>query len=111
MRAKVPNAKIIGFPRGCGALLNTYVEKTGVTAVGLDWQQDLSACARQLKIPFQGNLDPLRLFCEKDEIEKTVHALKRAAHGKSYIFNLGHGISQHTPIEFVEHLVRTVRSA
>ena len=37
VRAKVPDAKIIGFPRGAGALLPGYVEATGVNAVSIDW--------------------------------------------------------------------------
>ena len=32
VRKHVPDAKIIGFPRGAGALLPSYVEATGVDA-------------------------------------------------------------------------------
>src|SRR5437868_6565399 len=37
VRAKVPDAKIIGFPRGAGAQLPGFVEATGVNAVSIDW--------------------------------------------------------------------------
>src|SRR5947199_4584278 len=37
VRNQVPDAKIIGFPRGAGALLPQYVETTGVDAVSIDW--------------------------------------------------------------------------
>jgi uroporphyrinogen decarboxylase len=111
VRKIFPKAKIIGFPRGCGAMLEAYVKQTGVTAVGLDWQQDLEACARELTIPFQGNLDPLRLFSDASELEKIVLQMKQATKGKPYIFNLGHGILPSTPIETVANLVRAVRSA
>lgn len=111
VRAQHPKAKIIGFPRGAGMMLDIYVKQTGVTSVGLDGQQDLSACAKMLNVPFQGNLDPLRLFSPLQELEKTVRALKQAAHNKPWIFNLGHGILPSTPIEAVEHLVRCVRES
>jgi uroporphyrinogen decarboxylase len=111
VRKTFPKAKIIGFPRGAGALLSAYVKQTGVTAVGLDWQQDLASCANELKIPFQGNLDPLRLFSDVSNLDRLVRDMKQAIMDKPYIFNLGHGILPSTPIETVAHLVRTVRSA
>ncbi len=109
VRAKYPNAKIIGFPRGAGSLLRFYAGMTGVDAVGLDGQQDLSLCAAELNLPLQGNLDPLRLFGTVESVAEKVSCMKRTMAGKPWIFNLGHGISQHTPIEAVEGLVRAVR--
>ena len=65
MRAQVPGAKIIGFPRGAGAMLLPYAEITGIDAVGLDWMVDRAVwraifCSRMS--PVQGNLDPLALL-------------------------------------------------
>src|SRR5262249_3041792 len=37
LRARVPNVKIIGFPRGAGTNLERYVTATKVDAIGLDW--------------------------------------------------------------------------
>ena len=37
VRAAIPGAPIIGFPRAAGTSLPAYVERTGVTAIGLDW--------------------------------------------------------------------------
>ena len=37
VRTEVPDAKIIGFPRGAGAQLPAYVEATAVNAVSIDW--------------------------------------------------------------------------
>src|SRR5690606_38157509 len=37
VRAKVPRARIIGFPRGAGARLAQFVADTGVDAVSIDW--------------------------------------------------------------------------
>jgi uroporphyrinogen decarboxylase len=111
VRAKHPKAKIIGFPRGAGSLFRFYASMTGVDAVGLDWQQDLAVCAAELKLPLQGNLDPLRLFGTKEAVAEKVACMKRTMAGKPYIFNLGHGIVKTTPIEMVEHLVKIVRQS
>ncbi|MBJ7408121.1 MAG: uroporphyrinogen decarboxylase, partial [Bradyrhizobium sp.] len=63
VRAKVPDAKIIGFPRGAGALLPGYVETTGVDAVSIDWTAEPAFIRErvQSKVAVQGNLDPLVL--------------------------------------------------
>src|SRR4051812_35425310 len=42
VRRQAPGAKIIGFPRGAGALLPAYVEATGVDAVSIDWAAEPS---------------------------------------------------------------------
>jgi uroporphyrinogen decarboxylase len=111
VRKRISDAKIIGFPRGAGAMLDAYVKQTGVTAVSLDGQQDLETCAKELGIPFQGNLDPLRLFSDVSDLEKILKKMKQVTKGKPYIFNLGHGILPSTSIEAVTNLVRVVRGA
>ncbi len=111
VRYAYPDAKIIGFPKGCGALLRHYPKATGVDAVGLDWQQDLSDAATWFDIPVQGNLDPLRLFGSNDMTAKIIACMKRTMKGRPYIFNLGHGISKDTPIEAVDHLIQTLRQS
>jgi uroporphyrinogen decarboxylase len=66
----------------------------------------------------QGNLDPNVLFAPPAQIEAQVRQVLDsfgAPHtgggtGPSHIFNLGHGISQHTPPEHVNVLVDTVHS-
>ncbi|HEY1225904.1 MAG TPA: uroporphyrinogen decarboxylase family protein, partial [Ramlibacter sp.] len=64
----------------------------------------------------QGNLDPNVLFAPPQRIEAEVQVLlasfgpphTAAGEGPSLIFNLGHGISQHTPPEHVAVLVDAV---
>ena len=46
VRAQMPGAKIIGFPRGAGMMALPYVERTGVDAIGLDWTFDRIGRAR-----------------------------------------------------------------
>ncbi len=64
VRKQVPDAKIIGFPRGAGALLPAYVEATGVDAVSIDWATEPSLIREKVqnRVAVQGNLDPLALI-------------------------------------------------
>src|SRR5436190_8710536 len=64
VRAEIPDAKIIGFPRGAGASLATYVQNVSVNAVSIDWTAEPAFIRGrvQTKIAVQGNLDPLVLL-------------------------------------------------
>ncbi len=111
VRAKVPNAKIIGFPRGAGAQLPLYVEQTKVDAVSIDWTAEPSFMRErvQSKAALQGNLDPLALIAGGGALDRAIDdVLENYARGR-FIFNLGHGILPQTPIAHVEQMVARVR--
>jgi uroporphyrinogen decarboxylase len=111
VRAKVPDAKIIGFPRGAGAQLPDFVEATGVDGVSIDWAAEPGLVRErvQSKVAVQGNLDPLALIAGGDALDRAVdNVLSSYADGR-LIFNLGHGIQPETPIAHVEHMLRRVR--
>ncbi|ODT31064.1 MAG: uroporphyrinogen decarboxylase [Kaistia sp. SCN 65-12] len=107
-----PDVPIIGFPKGAGAYYDRYREKTGVTALGLDWTVPL-AKARDLQRQgtVQGNLDPLRLTAGGAALTDGVEAILGALGGGPLVFNLGHGVTPETPVAHVEQMVRSVRSA
>src|SRR5262245_57255404 len=68
LRRKVPNARVIGFPRGAGQLLGNYVDRVPVNAVSVDWTADrkfVRECV-QSRVAVQGNLDPLALLAGGD---------------------------------------------
>ena len=110
VRAELPAARIIGFPRGAGYLGERYRRETGVTAVGLDWTVPLAAARRmQREGPVQGNLDPLRLVAGGQVLDEGIDRIMDALGKGAFVFNLGHGITPETPIEHVERLVRRVR--
>ena len=111
VRAKVPGAKIIGFPRGVGSKLSRYVSETGVDAVGLDWMQGLTYARDQIQPlkPVQGNLDPLALLAGGAALDREIDAVLEALAGGPFIFNLGHGILPPTPIAHVEQMLKRVR--
>jgi uroporphyrinogen decarboxylase len=113
VHAAVPNAPIIGFPRGAGTSLPAYVAQTGVTAVGLDWMIDPAfACANvPAAIALQGNLDPLVLRAGGAALDKSVDAVVAAFSQRPFIFNLGHGILPDTPIANVERMLARVRGS
>ena len=111
VRKEVPGAKIIGFPRGAGTGLGTYLEATAVDAIGLDWTIEL-AFARdhiQTRLPIQGNLDPLALLVGGQALDRSIDAIVEAFSRGPFIFNLGHGVLPETPIAHVERLVARVR--
>jgi uroporphyrinogen decarboxylase len=113
VHAAVPNAPIIGFPRGAGTSLPAYVAQTGVTAVGLDWMIDPAfACANvPAAVALQGNLDPLVLRAGDAALDKSVDAVVSAFSQRPFIFNLGHGILPDTPIANVERMLARVRGS
>jgi uroporphyrinogen decarboxylase len=111
VRAKVPDARIIGFPRGAGALLPDYVDATGVDAVSIDWTAEPSLIRERVqnRVAIQGNLDPLALIAGGAALDRAIDdVLSNYAPGR-LIFNLGHGIQQETPIAHVEQMLKRVR--
>ena len=112
VRRRFPDIPIVGFPRGAGSLYAGYRERTGVTALGLDWTVPASF-ARQLQQdgPVQGNLDPLRLVAGGKALEEGIEAILGGLGDGPLVFNLGHGIVPETPIKHVERMLERVRSA
>jgi uroporphyrinogen decarboxylase len=111
VRAQVPGAKVIGFPRGAGTLLPRYVEEIPVNAVGLDWTVDRGFVRDrvQSRVAVQGNLDPLVLVAGGAGLDRGLDAVLEAFAGRPFIFNLGHGIVPETPIAHVETMLKRIR--
>ena len=111
VRAQVPSAKIIGFPRGAGTNLRRYVDAVAIDAIGLDWMVEPTYAREQIQSrkPVQGNLDPLALRAGGAALDRAVDAVMAAFSAGPFIFNLGHGILPDTPIAHVEQMLRRVR--
>ena len=79
--------------------------------MGVDETVDPLWAARELSaaMPVQGNLDPMLLLAGGAALETRIHAVLEAFAERPHVFNLGHGISQFTPIQHVEKLIATVR--
>ena len=112
LRQRFPQVPVIGFPKGAGAKLAAYARETGVSAIGLDETIDPVWAHRELPdgMPVQGCFDPVLLEAGGPMIEQRAVAILNALAGRPHVFNLGHGIGQHTPIEHVEQLLGVVRS-
>lgn len=111
LRERVPNARVIGFPKGAGGHLPAYVQETGVDAVGIDWQASLDFVrdAVQPLAAVQGNLDPLHLVTGGEALDAAVdRVLNRLGEGR-LIFNLGHGITPDGLIDNVGRMLARVR--
>jgi uroporphyrinogen decarboxylase len=111
VRREIPDAKIIGFPRGCGASLATYLDQVPVNAVGLDWAADPAFVHEHVRgrAAVQGNLDPLVLLAGGEALDRAIDdVLANYAEGP-FIFNLGHGILPETPVMHVEQTLQRIR--
>ncbi len=111
IRAEIPNAPIIGFPRGAGHRIGAFVAATGVNGAGLDIAADLQAARTAVgpNICLQGNLDPMALVSGGVALETAVDNILAAAATGPHIFNLGHGVVPQTPIANVEMVMKRVK--
>jgi uroporphyrinogen decarboxylase len=112
VRAEIPDAKIIGFPRGAGASLAGYVQNVAVNALSIDWTAEPAFVRErvQSKVAVQGNLDPLVLLAGGEALDRAVDGILENFGKGPFIFNLGHGILPETPIAHVEQTLRRIRN-
>jgi uroporphyrinogen decarboxylase len=112
VRQDLPDARIIGFPRGIGAGIVRYLADVAVDALSLDWTADLEfACSRiPRRVAIQGNLDPLVLLAGGDALDRSIERILSAFSGRPFIWNLGHGILPATPIANVERMLARIRN-
>ncbi|MBA3771408.1 MAG: uroporphyrinogen decarboxylase [Ramlibacter sp.] len=114
--AQIPR---IVFTKGASPWL-AEMDSLDCDVLGVDWTANLGR-ARALvgeRKALQGNLDPNILFAPPAQIELEAVRLLDSfglphtgpGTGPTHIFNLGHGISQHTPPEHVAVLVDAVHA-
>lgn len=108
-----PGVPVILFPRQIDREgLLTVAEDGRAAGLSLDQGQDLAwaAEALQSRIVIQGNLAPETLKAGGEALHLEVDRILRQLSKGPHIFNLGHGVLQHTPPEHVAALVEQVRS-
>ena len=112
VHAAAPGTPVIGFPRAGGSHIQNFATLTNVRAVGIDQFTSLEWARRQVPVTtaLQGNLDPLLLEAGGPSLDIEIERILTAMAGAPHIFNLGHGIRQHTPIEHVTQLVERIRT-
>jgi uroporphyrinogen decarboxylase len=105
-----PGVPVIHFGTGTCGLLE-LMRQAGGDVIGLDWRVELGNGWQRVGHDFavQGNLDPAVLFGPIDEIrDRAARILEQARGHRGHIFNLGHGILPHTPVDHVVALVDMV---
>jgi uroporphyrinogen decarboxylase len=104
---KVPRLYIaVGAPH-----LYNEIQKLSCEVVSVDWRSPLSTVRPMLKgKTLQGNLDPAVLFAPKDIIKQEAERVLAEGLGGAHIFNLGHGIMQHTNPDNAQFLIDTVQA-
>lgn len=109
----------IVFTKGGGLWLQ-QMEKLDCEVLGVDWTVSLAQARAQVGASkaLQGNLDPAVLFAPPEQVAAEARRVldefgaphMGAGAGPTHVFNLGHGINQHTPPEHVQALVEAVHS-
>jgi uroporphyrinogen decarboxylase len=109
----------IVFTKG-GGLWLPQMEKLDCEVLGVDWTVNLAQARAQVggSKALQGNLDPAVLFAPPQQVQAEARRVldefgvphTGAGTGPTHIFNLGHGINQHTPPEHVQALVEAVHA-
>ncbi len=109
-----PEIPVIYFPRGIGVNYEKFAEEVVPHGLALDQTIEKNWAKKNLQQKLgqviQGNMDNFLLaFGKKSEIEKEVVEILESFGDHPFIFNLGHGILPHTPIENVEILLKIIR--
>ncbi|MCZ4316817.1 uroporphyrinogen decarboxylase [Comamonadaceae bacterium G21597-S1] len=119
----------IVFTKG-GGLWLSEMGRLDCEVLGLDWTVNLGQARRMVGgavggpgKALQGNIDPNVLFARPEQIHAEVRRVLESfgpphrvvagdpdQTGPTHVFNLGHGISQHTPPENVAALVEAVHA-
>ncbi len=110
---------VIVFTKGGGPWLDE-IAACGADVVGVDWTVNLGAARARVgsQVALQGNLDPMILFAPPEVVAREAAAVldsfgrpqRPDGRWDGHVFNLGHGISQHTPPEHVAALVDAVHA-
>ena len=94
------------------ATLLPAMKETGADVIGLDWRIPLDDGWQRLdyKAAVQGNLDPVLLFANWQDLKSRAAEILQSAEGRpGHIFNLGHGILPETPVDNVKNLAKFVQ--
>ena len=112
LRMKVPGAKVIGFPRGVGPGICSFLQNVAVDAISLDWTIDLEFARTRIPpdVAVQGNLDPMVLLAGGKALDWSIDRIVAAFSDRPFIFNLGHGVLPQTPIAHVERMLARIRN-
>lgn len=103
------NVPVISFSTGTSGILEQVAESGG-DVIGVDWRIPLDTAWQRIgNRAIMGNLDPVVLCGPWRELQARIDTILQRANGKpGHIFNLGHGVLPHTPIENVRRVIEYV---
>ena len=106
LKKSYPDIPVIGFPRNAGEKYLEYAKETGVDGVNIDASVSLEWARDHLQdiCLVQGNLDQMLLAENKEAMLASAKQIISVLANGRFIFNLGHGIVPHTPVENVQAL-------
>lgn len=110
VKSHSPETPVIHFTTGNPMLLPA-VAAAGGDCIGADWRIEPAAAWAMIgeDRAFQGNLDPAVLLADENEMRRQTEAiLHQVGNRPGFIFNLGHGVHQETPVENAVKLVKIV---
>jgi len=120
LRSRHPGAPCVHFGIGCDHLLESMYDtmpENGPRILGLDWRTRIGDARHRMGdgITVQGNLDPALVLAGKDAaIAGTDRVLQdNIVDGRrhpGHIFNLGHGVNQHSDPEVLGAIVDRVHA-
>jgi uroporphyrinogen decarboxylase len=113
LRQSHPHIPLIGFPRGGARHATAFLHAVPVQGFGVEEAVDLADVRNSMPshIAIQGNLDPAVLQAGGASLQQHVRHIRDQMQGHPHIFNLGHGISQFTPLENVALALATLRES
>lgn len=111
VRHECPGVPVIVFGRGMGLGHGALARETKANAVSVEQGVDISDVLRGLPegVAVQGNLSPDLLFSGGVAMRTAAQSICGAVPVERHVFNLGHGILQHTPPEHVTELLGEIR--
>jgi len=110
---KSTGVPIIYLPFGQHNSLGS-IKDCGADVIALDYGFRLDEAVAELghNVSVQGNVEPHSLFRPREEIERRASEVLAAGKGaRGHIFNLGHGVPQHSPVDNVKAMVDFVHEA
>lgn len=112
LRSRHPHIPIMGFPKGAGILYKDYAQQTEIDAVSIDMYVPLAWAKKNLSphVTVQGNLDPTLLAADEKKAVAETKKIIAMFQETPFIFNLGHGILPHTPVEHVAAVCETLHN-
>jgi uroporphyrinogen decarboxylase len=104
-----PVVPTIHFGTGTAGIL-PFMAEAGGDVMGVDWRIDLDRAREAIGgRPVQGNLDPTVAAGPWQAAGAEARAILAAVGGRpGHVFNLGHGVLPHTPVENLQRLVELV---